>query len=107
MGYFQSAFLAYGIQIPDKAEEELDRAIHGMANSGDVGHLRAGKYDREMTFLVTECKEADLGEACTVEPERATRDQYETWDRDLRAAAKALGVEDPPEPTWLLIPHVS
>lgn len=107
MGFFTSAFLAYGIQIPDKDEEELDRGINGMPKRTDVGHLRAGKYDHEMTFLVTECKEADLGEACAVEPERATLEQYETWNRDLRATAKALGVEDPPEPTWLLIPHVS
>jgi hypothetical protein len=104
MGYFTSAYLAYGIQIPDKPEDELDRGIPG---GTEVGHLRAGKYDAEMTFLVTECTEADLGQAETVNPDRATREQYETWDRDLRAAAEALGVENPPEPSWLLIPSVS
>ena len=104
MGIFHSAYLAYGIQIPDTPEDELDAKIPG---GTEVGHLRAGAYDREMTFLVTECSEADLGEACTVNPDRATPDQYVTWDRDLRAAAKALSLTDIPEPTWLLIPAAS
>lgn len=104
MGSFTSAYLAYGIQIPHKDEDELDRGIPG---GTEVGHLRAGKYDHEMTFLVTKCTEADLGQALTVTPERATPDQYETWDRDLRAAAAALGVTDAGEPSWLLIPSVS
>lgn len=104
MGYFHSAYLAYGVQIPDTDEDTLDC---GIPKGTEVGHLRAGKYDAEMTFLVTECTEADLGEAPTVNPDRATRDQYETWDRDLRAAATALGLTDVPEPSWLLIPHVS
>ncbi|MFG3048105.1 hypothetical protein ACGFZR_24635 [Streptomyces sp. NPDC048241] len=104
MGIFHSAYLAYGIQIPDMDEDTLDRGIPGMS---EVGHLRAGAYDREMTFLVTECSEADLGQVATVNPDRATREQYERWDRDLRAAAKALGVNEPPEPCWLLIPAAS
>jgi hypothetical protein len=104
MGYYTSAFLAYGIQIPDKDEDELDRGIPG---GTEVGHLRAGRYDREDTYLVTKCTEADLGNSVVVDPHRATAEQYEAWDRDLRAAAGALGVDEIPEPAWLLIAHIS
>jgi hypothetical protein len=104
MGYFTSAYLAYGIQIPDTDEDTLDRGIPG---GTEVGHLRAGKYDAEMTFLVTECTEADLGDAETVSPQQATPEQYATWDRDLKAATVVLGVVAYGEPSWLLIPNVS
>jgi hypothetical protein len=104
MGYYTSAYLAYGVQIPDKDEAELDRGIPG---GTEVGHLRAGKYDDERTYLVTECEESDLGEALEVTPQAATAEQYAAWDRDLRAAATALGVEQIRDPSWLLIPHVS
>ncbi|MBM7088093.1 hypothetical protein JTP67_05905 [Streptomyces sp. S12] len=104
MGFYHSAFLAYGIQIPDMDEDTLDRGIPG---GSEVGHLRAGRYDAEDTFLVTKCTEAEIGTPVVVDPERATREQYETWSRDLRAAATALGVTDIPAPSWLLISHVS
>jgi hypothetical protein len=104
MGMYHSAFLAYGFQIPDTDEEEMDRKI---PSGTDVGHLRAGAYDREMTFLVTACDDADLGKAETVTPQDTTPEQYETWNADLKAAAAALSISDTPVPSWLLIPDMS
>ncbi|MFI8872410.1 hypothetical protein [Streptomyces sp. NPDC055243] len=104
MGFFHSAYFAYGIEIPPTDEDTLDRGIPG---GTEVGHLHAGSYDRDKTFLVTKCTEADLGGYETVRPQDTTSDEYETWNTQLAAAAKALGVTPVDDPGWLVIPDMS
>ncbi|KOV86098.1 MULTISPECIES: hypothetical protein [unclassified Streptomyces] len=113
MGYYPSAWLAYGIQIPDTSSNELEDALGALDGQqrGDkadhVGYLHAGRYDAEDTYLVTQATEAEIGSSVVVAPHQTTGDQYADWDHNLAAAARALGITDPVEPSWLLIAHVA
>jgi len=109
MGYSYSAWLAYGIRIPRTPDSVLEEKLAGFPGEGDdrVGFLTAGRYDREDNYLVTRSTEADLGEPENVRVQDVTPYLYDHWNRMLRRAALAVGVEDPPEPGWLLIAHVS
>jgi hypothetical protein len=106
MGMFYSAYLAYGVRVPDTDPDRLEEALKGQPEGSDVGYLTAGNYDDDMTFLVTECTSADLGSVETVTPQQATPEQYAAWDAQLRAAATELGVKPLSEPGWLLIPDL-
>lgn len=110
MGMYQSAYLAYGIQIPDTEPDRLEEALAPLKTrtKGDdyVGYLHAGRYDREDTYLVTKTFEADLGEGLAVQPEQ-TPEQYAAWNEHLGEAARALGLTEVPAASWLLIAHVS
>jgi hypothetical protein len=113
MGYYPSAWLAYGIQTPDTNSDQLEDALTPLKDQqrGDkadhVGYLHAGRYDNEDTYLVTAATEAEIGSSVVVAPNRATAEQYADWDHNLAAAARALGITDPIEPSWLLIAHVA
>lgn len=104
MGFYHSTYFAYGIEIPATDEDVLDRGIPG---GTEVGHLFAGSYDRDKTFLVTKCTEVDLGQAKAVDPQNTSSDEYETWNTQLAAAAEALGITPKNDPAWLVIPDVS
>lgn len=103
MGMYTSAYLAYGVRITDTDPDTLDRTIPG---GTEVGHLHAGGYDRDMTFLVTKCTEAELGSSVAFGPSVFTAAQYEQWNAELSAAVQAVGAEAEHEPAWLLIPNV-
>ncbi len=105
MGMYHSAYFAYGIQIPDTDHEVLEEKLKGI--DGEVGFLHAGDYDRDMTFLVTKCEEVSLGNYEVVTPQTATVAQYEAWGGQIREVAAALGLDEIPEPGWLLIPDLS
>lgn len=109
MGYTYSAWIAYGIPIPRTPDEVLEEKLAGFPGEGDdrVGFLTVGKFDDEDNYLVTRSVEADLGEHETVTVQDVTPYLYDHWNRALRRAALAVGVEDPPEPGWLLIAHAS
>ena len=109
MGYSNSAWFAYGIPIPRMPDEVLEKKLKGFTGDGDdrVGFLTVGRYDDEDNYLVTRSKEADLGEPESVSVQDVTPYVYDHWNRALRRAALAVGVEDPPEPGWLLIAHES
>ncbi|TVZ96471.1 hypothetical protein [Streptomyces sp. BK340] len=112
MGYYPSAWLAYGVQIPDTSSDQLEDALGTLdGQRGDqadhVGYLHAGRYDDEDSYLVTQATEAEIGSSVVVAPNRATAEQYADWDHNLAAAARALGMTDPIEPSWLLIAHVA
>jgi hypothetical protein len=103
MGMSQSAYFAYGIQIPETSPGVLEETELGDA----VNFLHAGGYDRDMTFLVTECVEARLGERKTVTPQSFDGHTRAFWDEQLHKAALLLGVPEMPEPGWFVVPDVS
>lgn len=113
MGMYHSTYFAYGFRIPDDGApwQLADRIDAELAKLKDqcpeVGHLQAGDYDRDMTFLVTKSDEVDLGEYKTVTPETATGEQYAAWNAQLAAAGAALGIEEIPVPGWLVVPDLS
>ena len=107
MGMYHSTYFAYGIHIPDTDSEVLEETLKDQPESHRVGYLHAGDYDRDMTFLVTECKEVDLGDVETVTPQSFTRYERTAWDTALREAAQKLGISDVPEPGWFVVPDLS
>ncbi|MBL1100109.1 hypothetical protein [Streptomyces coffeae] len=113
MGMYHSTYFAYGIRIPDdgpawKLADRIDAELAKVKDQcPDVGHLQAGDYDRDMTFLVTQSAAVDLGAFKTVTPQTATGEQYVAWGEQLRAAAVSLGVDEIPEPGWLVVPDLS
>ncbi|MFE2930654.1 hypothetical protein [Streptomyces sp. NPDC059278] len=114
MGYYQSAYFAYGLRLPTDGPswEETDRIDAELAQvkerCPDVGHLSAGDYDHDMVFLVTKCDEVSLGtygRGSEVSPEERA-----AWDAQLANAVHALGYADRPEleaPGWLCVPDLS
>jgi hypothetical protein len=113
MGCYHSTYFAYGIHIPGdgSAWEEAERADDELkkikADCPDVGHLSAGDYDRDFFFLVTKCSEVRLGKFEHVTPQTATAEQLADWDRQLIAAATALGYANTSAPGWLVVPDLS
>lgn len=104
MGMYHSTYFAYGVRIPDGTDiEELEDRLHG----GGVGYLTAGAFDRDMTFLTTECSSVDLGSFESVFPESFTRAEREGWDAALRKAAEQIGVTPMTEPAWFVVPDMS
>jgi hypothetical protein len=103
MGMYHSTYFAYGARIPDMDPQEIEDA----ELPDGIGYLLAGNYDRDMTFLTTECKEVDLGEFKTVTPQTATPEQYAQWDARIREAADVLGVDPMHEPGWFVVPDLS
>lgn len=103
MGMHRSTYFAYGFQIPDTDPDLLEETLKG----GSVGYLLAGSYDRDMTFLTTECTEVDLGDHRKVKPEAFTAPEIEAWDAALTEAAARLGVHEGFEPGWFVVPDMS
>ncbi|WP_394436194.1 hypothetical protein [Streptomyces sp. SGAir0957] len=104
MGFYHSAYFAYGFQIPDM---DAGRLEDGVPSGTDVGFLNAGAYDREKSYLVTQHHDIDLGGYGTVRPQDVAPEQYASWNRQLAAAAEALGVMPAAEPGWIVIPAIS
>ena len=73
MGMYHSTYFAYGMQIPDVDPEQIEDTDLGEG----IGYLLAGDYDRDMTFLTTQCKEVDLGEQTVIDALRAGRSMTE------------------------------
>ena len=107
MGFWTSAYLAYGIEIPDTDEDTLDAKLHGQTVG--VGHLNAGGYDTDKTYLTTYCESADLGKPETLDlgTHYADGNPEGRWNGMLAHAAEKVGVEPLGAPGWLLIADVS
>ncbi|MFI9200207.1 hypothetical protein [Streptomyces sp. NPDC053048] len=110
MGMYRSTYVAYGFRIPDTGSpcEMADRLDAQLTDPcfPDVGHIQAGDYDQDMTFLVTECTEVELGEfKATIC--RTTAEQCAIWNDQLVKAAEAIGLDEIPDPGWLVIPDLS
>lgn len=113
MGFSRSTYFAYGIRIntdqyaweeADHAETELPKIKSACP---DLGHLSAGDYDQDDFFLVTRCNTVELGTFIHVTPQTATPERIADWDRQLIAAAMALGYTDTSAPGWLVVPDCS
>lgn len=113
MGFHHSTYFAYGIHVKtdtypwEEGERAEDVLKQHKATCPDVGHLSAGDYDRDMFFLVTKCDEVSLGKFEHVTPQTATAEQLADWDRQLIAAAMALGYADTSAPGWLVVPDLA
>lgn len=113
MGYYHSAYFAYGIHIPTDNQaatwaetERLDTELPKLRDRcPDVGHLSAGDYDRDQLFLTTKCDEIPLGQYGRAST--ATAEQRANWDLQLANAVHALGYRDLTAPGWLCIPDLS
>ncbi|WP_432164903.1 hypothetical protein [Streptomyces sp. bgisy031] len=116
MGYYHSAYFAYGIHIPVDSQaaawaegERLDEELKNhKKRCPDVGHLSAGDYDRDRLFLVTKSDEIPLGQYGRASS--ATREQHANWDLQLAHAIQALGYGDRADleaPGWICIPDLS
>jgi hypothetical protein len=104
MGAQHTTYFAYGARVledvdPEVAEIDLGRVY--------VRLLRAGDYDQDKTFLVTECAALAPGEHTAVL--RASFDYAEFcgWPAAIRNAAERLGVTLEGEPAWFVIPDLS
>jgi hypothetical protein len=104
MGMYYEAYFAYGVRIPD--DTDLDALEEKLRGSG-VGYLHAGHYDRDMVFLTTECKSADLGSFEVVRPNSFSGEAFAAWDEALRDAAERLGVTPVTEPAFFVVPDLS
>ncbi|MFJ1647946.1 hypothetical protein [Streptomyces sp. NPDC088258] len=102
MGMYTSAYLAYGIQIVDTEPGILEEANLGAG----VSFLYAGRYDNDMTFLVTEWHNVDLGSSKALSPQYFADGQYAVWDELLKKAAGALDLSHVHQPAWLVIADV-
>ena len=103
MGMSHSTYLAYGFQIPTTDIDLLEETPFPEG----VGFLLAGGYDRDMTFLVTECTRVRLGDHRKVKPDLFDRPEIEAWNTALTEAAAQLGVTSGFEPGWFVVPDVS
>ena len=103
MGMYHSTYFAYGFEIPGTSADRLDTVLTGTP----VGYLHAGDYDRDHTFLVTECTDVQLGDHRKVKPESFTAAEVEAWNANLTKAAALLGVHDGITPGWIVVPDLS
>lgn len=105
----QTCYEIYGVQI-DPGEStflELDAEIGQCSNNGDVGYLRAGRYDERMTFLALRWREVPLGEYTFHSGERATATaaRRHEWNIKLRRAAYERGYVVVEGPGWFTVPE--
>ncbi|MFB6805426.1 hypothetical protein [Streptomyces sp. NPDC056387] len=100
MRLYSTAYLAYGIQIPDTDIDRLEEVLQGIDG---VGYLTAGRFGDERTYLTTECYSADAGEYRAFAPETLERrPEQAAWDASLKAAAEALGRTEAVMPRWFI-----
>lgn len=101
MRFYSTAYLAYGIQIPDTDSDRLEDTLHDLGNG--VSYLNIGRFEDQRTYLTTECHSADAGEYRIFAPETlAERPERADWDAALKAAAEALGHTDAVSPRWFI-----
>lgn len=103
MGIWTSAYVAYGVQIPDTDVEMMEAGTY----PAGVGYLHAGGYDREMTFITAYCESADIGDVQRFRPQDYTADTYAMWNAGIRDAAASIGVELTEDPGWFVVPDQS
>lgn len=120
MGIFHAAYSFYGVHVPKDQQpsnhvwteaERLDRLITAIGDDAKpVGHLTAGKYDRDELFLSVVPDgvhgQVDLGEWRSY-PSHAYATDIPYWDRALALVIKAAGYEGLSDPGWMVVPDAS
>lgn len=115
-----STYFFYGVHVPKDrwttawASSEggrLDKIIASLPvpSSVSLGHAGAGRYDRDMLFLVADRSDAEtgitveLGQFRVVQTHTSARDRVD-WDEWLRKLAEAAGYGELDEPGWIVVP---
>lgn len=104
MGMFHSTYFAYGARAVEDVDPEITEIDLGRVR---VRVLRAGDYDRDKSFLVTECAALVPGEQTAVTRESFDYAEFRGWNAAVREAAERVGVTLASPPTWLVVPDVS
>lgn len=107
MGISRTVISIYGIRICDDTDWlALDNDPGQCRNSGQVGYIRAGAYDRQMMFLALRWKHVEPGEYILHSGERPNANKFERdrWNSDLHAEADRLGLEIIDGPGWFTMP---
>lgn len=106
MTAMNSAYVFYGIRVPDVGWEELEKNIGQWQARGEIGYFQAGLHDREMTFLVSFRDNIPCGQYYIFTAERihAERKWRTAWDDGLITTARKLGLTLIDGPGWYFVP---
>lgn len=104
MGYYQSAYVAFGAELAGEAyplwhRMEEDHEFD-FSRYPELGHLLAGPYDNDFLFLTTFCEEAELGEYKRI---LWDADQEADWSRQIRYFAEENGLTLAGPPGWFVV----
>lgn len=117
MGYYTTAYVAYGVQIPinpyhrneqgDCASDQVDDALSVPTVKEacpDVGHLTAGNVDQDSFFLVTGFHEAGYEAQSLGTLPRA---EEVGWDRQIHHLIEVMGwgglIDGAYDPGWFVV----
>lgn len=100
-----SAYLAYGVQIPNHFERDIEKSLQeiGHRYGRSVGYLRSGPRDNGDLFLTTDYAGAELGKPMRIGLTKFTEGDYESWNRLLSVTLRELGIDGTAKPSWFLI----
>lgn len=108
MGYYQTAYVAYGAELAGNAYELWYRVEEehefDFSRYEDLGILFAGPYDNDFLFLTTFCEEAELGEYKTI---LWDADKEAEWSRMIRYFAEENGLTLAGSPGWFVVSDYS
>lgn len=101
-----SAYVLYGVRIPDMSWEELEDAVGQWKERGEIGYFQAGRHDCQMTFLASFTDEIPCGQYHIITAERihAERKWRSAWDDSLITVARKLGLTIIDGPGWYFVP---
>lgn len=106
----RTVYSIYGVQLSDDTDWALLEEDPGRClNNGEPGLLRAGAYDKHMTFLALTWEKIEPGEYVyhSGEQPNASKFERDRWNDDLRAEADRLGLDIVEGPGWFTIPSES
>jgi hypothetical protein len=104
MGAQHTVYFAYGARASENVDPEVAEIDLGPVR---VRILRAGEYDQDKSFLVTECAALAPGEHTSVIRESFGYAEFCGWDVAIHKAAEKIGVTLTDSPTWFVIPDLS
>jgi hypothetical protein len=101
-----SAYVIYGVRIPDMDWQDLEDSVGQWDTRGKVGYFQGGLHDRELTFLVTYRDDVPCGQYYIITAERihAERKWRRAWDDNLVTVSRDLGVTIIDGPGWYFVP---
>lgn len=109
MRIYASAYLAYGIKAGELStvqENDLDAAIK-QANKefpgANLGHLQAGRFDKQEMYLVGETVGVEAGEFQTVELSGLASLGHHHTILAIGQVVENLEMDNKTAPAWMLI----